>query len=75
MPRLVHVGLAIALIALIADLAIHVSPAPHVHTGFRPEEHIAHLGGLIAMVVVLAGVLLDAARLHRTRKEESHAHR
>jgi len=76
MPRLVHLGMAIAVIAFVADVVIHLSPAPHIHqAGFRPEEHIAHLGGLAAMVVVMAGVLIDGTRRHRLNKEDSHAHR
>lgn len=66
MPRLVHIGLAIAVVALLADLLIHASPAPHVHDGFRPEEHVAHLVGLVAMVVALAGVVIDGTRRHRS---------
>ena len=81
MPRLVHVGLLIAVIGLVLDMAIHLSPAPaHHHVGFRPEEHIAHLAGLVAMVLILAGVVTDGLARRRALRRQRlggprHAHR
>ena len=80
MPRLVHVGLVIGVAAFALDVVIHLSPAHHHHPGFRPEEHIAHIAGLVAMVVILAGVVSDGLARQRARRRQRlggprHAHR
>lgn len=81
MPRLVHVGLLMAAAGFAVDVVIHLSPAPHHHhVGFRPEEHLAHLAGLVAMVLILAGVVADGlARRRAVRRLRlggpRHAHR
>ena len=76
MPRLVHAGIALAVVGVAIDLIVHLSPAPHHHgAGFRPQEHIAHLVAIAAMVLVLAGIALDGARRHRFRRRNPHAHR
>ena len=76
MPRLVHVGMALAIGAFGLDVLVHLSPAAHDHAiGFRPEEHLAHLAGIAAMVLILAGVVIDGARRNRSRRRTSHAHR
>lgn len=81
MPRLVHVGLLIAAAGFALDVVIHLSPAPHHHhVGFRLEEHIAHLIGLVAMVLILAGVVADGLARRRARRRNGlggppHAHR
>lgn len=76
MPRLVHVGIALAVGAFALDVLVHLSPAVHDHGGgFRPEEHLAHLAGIAAMVLILAGVVIDGARRNRSRRRTSHAHR
>ena len=81
MPRVVHLGLLVAIVGFALDVVIHLSPAPHHHhVGFRPEEHIAHLTGLVAMVLILAGVVSDGIVRRRARRRHRlggprHAHR
>lgn len=81
MPRLVHLGLVVAVIGFLLDVVIHLSPAPHHHhVGFRPEEHVAHLAGLLAMVLILAGVVADGLARRRALRRQRlggsrHAHR
>ena len=84
MPRIVHVGLALAVAAFVLDLAGHLGPQPaHHHDGFHVEEHLAHLVGLIAMAVILAGVVIDGIRRQQTHRRRTsapeggpgHAHR
>jgi hypothetical protein len=76
MPRPVHVGMALAVAAFALDVLVHLSPAPHDHgAGFRPEEHLAHLAGIAAMVLILAGVVIDGVRHNQTRRRTSNAHR
>ena len=68
MPRIVHVGLALAVAAFVIDLLVHLGPAPHHHGEFRVEEHLAHLVGLVAMAVVLVGVVADGIRRQRSNR-------
>jgi len=83
LPVLTRVGLVLALAAFVADVLLHLTPTPHHHgTGFRPEEHLAHLAGLVAMTIALAGVVIDGIRRHRSRRRSPgatggprHAHR
>lgn len=74
LPILTRAGLALALVTFAADVLIHLSPAPiHHHGGFRPEEHLAHLAGLVAMAIALLGVVIDGARKQRSQRRRSGA--
>jgi hypothetical protein len=84
LPLLTRVGLALAVAAFVADVLVHLSPAPHHHGGgFRPEEHLAHLAGLAAMSIALLGVVIDGVRRQREHRRRTgapeggprHAHR
>ena len=83
LPMLTRFGLTLAVAAFIADVLVHLTPAPHHHGGgFRPEEHLAHLTGLVAMAIALAGVVIDGVRRQRTHRRldgapggPHHAHR
>ncbi|HJP70302.1 MAG TPA: hypothetical protein VJ975_01130 [Candidatus Limnocylindria bacterium] len=76
LPLLVRIGLALMPLAFVGDIFVQMAPAAHHHhSGFVPHEHIAHLAGILAMVLVLAGVVIDAARRHRSRRRSSHANR
>jgi hypothetical protein len=76
MPRIVHAGMALAVAAFAVDVLVHLSPSTHDHAvGFRPEEHLAHLAGIAAMVVILAGIVIDGAGRNRSRRRTSNAHR
>ena len=83
LPLLTRIGVALAVAAFIADVLVHLSPAPHHHDGgFRPEEHLAHLAGLVAMSIALLGVVIDGVRRQREHRRRGgaqggprHAHR
>jgi hypothetical protein len=83
LPAMTRIGLALALAAFVIDVLVHLSPAPHHHGGeFRPEEHLAHLAGLVAMSIALAGVVIDGVRRQRSNRRRGgaqggprHAHR
>lgn len=74
LPILTRAGLVLALVAFAADVLVHLSPAPvHHHGGFRPEEHLAHLAGLVAMAIALLGVVIDGARKQRSHRRREGA--
>ena len=76
LPILARIGLAVMLLAFMADVVVHMSTVAHVHsTGFDPQEHLAHLAGILGMVLVLAGVVIDGTLGHRPRRRRSHANR
>lgn len=84
LPFLTRIGLALAFAALVVDGLVHVLPTPHHHgDGFRPEEHFAHLAGLVAMTLALLGVVVDGVRRQRSSRRRTgatsggsrHAHR
>jgi hypothetical protein len=62
-PLVSLLGLAVAVLGLALDAAVHLSAAPHHHQmGFSPEEHGAHLVVLIGMLLILGGIVIDGAR-------------
>ena len=76
LPLLVRIGLALMPLAFLGDVVVHLAPVVHDHhAGFASQEHIAHLAGILAMVLVLAGVVIDGAFRHRSRRRSSHANR
>jgi len=79
LPLVSRIGLVLGAVALLLDLVLNLSPTHPVHAGHTmsmPMHHEGHLLALAAMVLVLAGVLIGAARRHRsTIPEEPHAHR
>lgn len=78
LPALSRIGVGMAVVGLGLDVVLNLSPTAHAHAGHvmaMPMHHEGHLLALAAMVVVLAGVVIDALRRHRFTKEDSHAHR
>ena len=75
LPALSRIGLVLMVVALIGDAVIRLVPVAHEHAAHRPGEHLAHFVALGAMALVLAGVLIDAARRNRSRRRNSHAAR
>ena len=83
LPGPTKVGLAVIAVGLLLDLTEHgfVSHANDVVVaGFPFAEHAAHLVVIVGMVLVLAGVVADGVRIHRSRAEcpersPRHAHR
>jgi hypothetical protein len=77
-PVLGRIGLGLMVVAVALDLALNLAPAPHAHAGRAmemPMHHEGHLLALLAMGLVLAGVVVDGVRRHRSRRRSSHAHR
>ena len=76
LPLLVRIGLTLLPVAFLGDVAVHLLPAAHQHhAGFAPQEHVAHLLGIVAMVLVISGVIFDGARRRRSRRRNLHASR
>jgi divalent metal cation (Fe/Co/Zn/Cd) transporter len=75
LPWLVRIGLAVMAAAFIGDLAVHLMSTEHHPAGHRVEEHLAHLAGVVGMVLVLGGVALSGARRHRSTRRSLHATR
>jgi hypothetical protein len=70
-PVVVKLGLLLMVFAGLADVIAHVGAVEHVghlhqHTSF---EAAAHLTGLVSMVVIFVGVVLDGVRQGRARRQ------
>ncbi|MDQ2689613.1 MAG: hypothetical protein M3Y29_04995 [Chloroflexota bacterium] len=74
LPGLSRIGLALMAVAFVADVVVHLSPALHHLASHGPQEHLAHAAGIVGMVLVLGGVIVDARR-HRSRRRNPHAYR
>jgi hypothetical protein len=62
LPAVSRAGLLLMVAAGVVDVIVHQASGDHAgHQGFGPE-HAAHLLGVVGMVVVLAGVVIDGAR-------------
>ena len=59
-------------VGVVLDLVVHLAiPADghqHVHSGFSPSEHTAHLVVMLGMTLTLAGVVADGARRQLQRR-------
>ena len=63
LPRLVVVGVAVMAIGLGLDLVVHLAPVhDHDHAGFDPQEQLAHLVGVVGMLITWLGVVADGVR-------------
>jgi hypothetical protein len=61
LPLLSRAGLLSMAAAGVADVIVHLAAGDHAgHSGFGPE-HIAHLLGVVGMVLVLTGVVIHGA--------------
>ena len=61
-PALSRIGLQLMVAAGALDVIVHLAAGEHAgHHGFGPEN-VAHLLGIVGMVLVLAGVVIHGAR-------------
>jgi len=83
LPSLTVVGFGVMALAGVMEVLLYLaagSATGHVHGGFAPERG-AHLLGITGMVITLAGVVIEAARLSTRRSSATtgglvpHAHR
>ena len=86
-PLLSLLGVAVIVAGVALDLVVHLAlPADghqHVHAGFSPSEHTAHLVVMLGMTLPLGGVVVVGARRQLQRQDRparierspSHAHR
>jgi hypothetical protein len=70
LPALVKAGLVVMALAGLADVVAHLEAVDHVghlhsHT---TTESAAHLAGLLSMVVIFVGVVIDGVRQGRARR-------
>ncbi|HET8785903.1 MAG TPA: hypothetical protein VFM38_09730 [Candidatus Limnocylindrales bacterium] len=76
LPTLVKLGLVLMAFAGASDVIAHVGAASdghlHAHTS---SEAAAHLMGLVSMVVILLGVVIDGVRQGRKRQAVSRSAR
>jgi hypothetical protein len=75
LPWMARVGLAVMAAAFLGDVVVHLSPAPHHPGEHGIEEHLAHLAGVVGMLLVLGGIALSGARRHRSARRSLHATR
>ena len=81
LPVLSRLGLLVMFAAGAFDVLVHLTAGEHAgHHGFG-LEHAAHLLGVVGMVLVLTGVVIDGARRQLRRAAakpgglDSNAHR
>ena len=70
LPSLVKAGLVLMALAGLTDVVAHleaVDHAGHLHT-HTATETAAHLAGLVSMVVIFVGVVVDGVRQGRARR-------
>ncbi|MGH2385429.1 MAG: hypothetical protein ACRDGB_10320 [Candidatus Limnocylindria bacterium] len=71
LPALTRFGLLLLVFAGVLDVFVHLAAADHVgHSGI---EHLAHVVGIVGMVLVLAGVVAHGVRRHLSRRALSAA--
>ncbi len=64
LPAMSRIGVAVIVIAGLTDVAVHLliaAPTGHEHGAFD-AEHLAHVLGVVGMVLTLAGVVVDGVR-------------
>jgi|SRR5687767_720047 len=64
LPAMSRMGIVVIVIVGLTDVAVHLliaAPARHEHGAFA-AEHLAHLLGIVGMVLTLAGVVVDGVR-------------
>jgi hypothetical protein len=64
-----RIGLAVMLVAGVMDTVVHLlgNGGHAAHHGLFPE-HAAHVMGIVGMVLVLAGVVINGARRQLSRR-------
>ena len=71
-PLVVQVGVVALVLSGAADIVLHaITPEVAGHDVHTPAEVAAHFAGMVSMVVILLGVVLDGARRTSYRRQES----
>jgi len=71
-PLVVQVGVVALVLSGAADIVLHaITPEVAGHDVHTPPELAAHFAGMVSMVVILLGVVLDGARRTSYRRQES----
>ena len=66
LPLLTRIGALLLPVAAVFDLVVHLAAGEH--TGHSGIEHIAHLLGVVGMVLVLMGVVAHGVRRQFDRR-------
>ena len=70
-PLVVQVGVVALVLSGAADIVLHaITPEVAGHDVHTPPEVAAHFAGMVSMVVILLGVVLDGARRTSYRRQE-----
>jgi len=70
-PLVVQVGVVALVLSGAADIVLHaITPEVAGHDVHTPPELAAHFAGMVSMVVILLGVVLDGARRTSYRRPE-----
>jgi len=70
-PLLIQVGVVALVLSGAADIVLHaITPEVAGHDVHTPPELAAHFAGMVSMVVILLGVVLDGARRTSYRRQE-----
>jgi hypothetical protein len=70
-PLVVQVGVVALVLSGAADIVLHaITPEVAGHDVHTPAEVAAHFAGMVSMVVILLGVVLDGARRTSYRRQE-----
>ena len=67
LPIVTRLGLAVMVFAGALDVVLHLATTPHFGHHFG-GEHLAHVLGVVGMVLVLGGVVIDGVRRQRKRR-------
>jgi len=71
-PLVVQIGVVALVLSGAADIVLHaINPEIAGHDVHTPPELAAHFAGMVSMVVVLLGVVLDGARKTSYRRQMS----
>ena len=73
-PLVVQVGVVALVLSGAADIVLHaITPEVAGHDVHTPPQLAAHFAGMVSMVVILLGVVLDGARRTSYRRQEGGA--
>ncbi|MFL5726634.1 MAG: hypothetical protein ACJ765_11050 [Chloroflexota bacterium] len=68
-PVVVRIGVVALVLSGVADVVLHaITPEVAGHDVHTPAELAAHFAGMVSMVVILLGVVVDGARSVSTRR-------
>ena len=73
-PLVVQVGVVALVLSGAADIVLHaITPEVAGHDVQTPPQLAAHFAGMVSMVVILLGVVLEGARRTSYRRQEGGA--